>query len=54
VLDYKLAVDPAADAALREQLARYRAAVRQLAGDEPVCAAFVTAGGALQELTAIG
>jgi ATP-dependent helicase/nuclease subunit A len=54
VLDYKLAPDPGADAALREQLARYRAAVRQLVGDEPVRAAFVTAGGALQELAEIG
>jgi ATP-dependent helicase/nuclease subunit A len=50
VLDYKLAPDPAADAALREQLARYRAAVRHLVGGEPVRAAFVTAGGTLQEL----
>ena len=51
VLDYKLTSDPAADASLREQLARYRAAVRQLvSSDEPVRAAFVTAAGALQEL----
>jgi ATP-dependent helicase/nuclease subunit A len=50
VLDYKLARDAAQDAALRQQLERYRAAVRLLADGAPVHAAFVTGDGALQEL----
>jgi len=50
VLDYKLAADAAADDGLRRQLARYRDAVRALAGDTPVHAAFVTGDGALHEL----
>jgi ATP-dependent helicase/nuclease subunit A len=50
VLDYKLALDAADDPALRAQLGRYRDAVQQLAGIDPVHAAFVTADGSLQEL----
>jgi ATP-dependent helicase/nuclease subunit A len=52
VLDYKLALDAAADTALRQQLQRYRAAVRLLANGAPVHAAFVTGDGALHELGA--
>ncbi|MCG3190050.1 MAG: RecBCD enzyme subunit RecB [Burkholderiaceae bacterium] len=50
VLDYKLAVDAAANDELRRQLARYRDAVRALAGDTPVHAAFITGDGTLHEL----
>ena len=50
VLDYKLALDASDDAALRQQLQRYRAAVRLLANGAPVHAAFVTGDGALHEL----
>lgn len=50
VLDYKLASDAAADETLRRQLTRYRDAVRLLAGDAPVHAAFITGDGALHEL----
>jgi ATP-dependent helicase/nuclease subunit A len=53
VLDYKLALDASNDAALREQLMRYRAAVRLLANGAPVHAAFVTGDGALHELQAV-
>ncbi|MCW5660556.1 MAG: UvrD-helicase domain-containing protein [Burkholderiaceae bacterium] len=52
VLDYKLALDAAADTDLRGQLERYRAAVRLLAGGSPVHAAFITGDGALHELPA--
>jgi len=54
VLDYKLAFHAAADEALRRQLTRYRDAVRTLAGDAPVHAAFVTGDGALHELEPLG
>jgi ATP-dependent helicase/nuclease subunit A len=50
VLDYKLALDAAADATLRQQLQRYRDAVRLLANGAPVHAAFVTGDGTLHEL----
>jgi len=53
-LDYKLALDPAADRELRRQLARYRRAVQTLAGDAPVHAAFVSSDGALHELRGSG
>jgi ATP-dependent helicase/nuclease subunit A len=52
VLDYKLATDAADDPALRQQLARYRAAVQALAGADPVRAALVTGDGSLHELDA--
>jgi ATP-dependent helicase/nuclease subunit A len=52
VLDYKLALDAANDAALRQQLRRYRDAVRLLADGAPVHAAFVTGDGSLHELEA--
>ena len=52
VLDYKLALDAPDDAVLRQQLQRYRAAVRLLANGAPVHAAFVTGDGALHELEA--
>jgi ATP-dependent helicase/nuclease subunit A len=52
VLDYKLALDAAGDATLRQQLERYRSAVRLLANGAPVHAAFVTGDGALHELQA--
>jgi ATP-dependent helicase/nuclease subunit A len=54
VLDYKLALDAADDATLRQQLERYRAAVQLLAGGAPVRAAIVTGDGALHELAAEG
>lgn len=50
VLDYKLALGAAQDAALLEQLERYRAAVRLLADGAPVHAALITGDGALHEL----
>ena len=53
VLDYKLALDAAADAALHQQLERYRAAVQLLAPGAPVHAAIVTGDGALHELPAL-
>ncbi|HEX6721043.1 MAG TPA: DNA helicase UvrD, partial [Burkholderiaceae bacterium] len=53
VLDYKLALDAADDPLLREQLERYRAAVRLLADGAPVHAAIVTGDGALHELPAV-
>jgi len=52
VLDYKLALAAADDAVLRQQLQRYRAAVRLLADGAPVRAAFITGDGALHELPA--
>ena len=54
VLDYKLALDAAADPGLRQQLERYRAAVQLLADGAPVHAAIVTGDGALHELQAEG
>jgi ATP-dependent helicase/nuclease subunit A len=51
VLDYKLALGAADDAALQAQLARYRVAVLPLAAGEPVHAAFITGDGALHEIT---
>jgi ATP-dependent helicase/nuclease subunit A len=54
VLDYKLAFHASADETLRRQLTRYRDAVRTLAGDAPVHAAFVTGDGALHELEPLG
>jgi len=50
VLDYKLTRDAAADPALRQQLQRYRSAVRLLTNGAPVHAAFITGDGALHEL----
>lgn len=50
VLDYKLGAAPQGDAAYREQLAGYRAAVAQLAPGERVRAAFITGQGELIEL----
>ena len=54
MLDYKLALDAAADPVLRQQLERYRAAVQLLADGAPVHAAFVTGDGGLHELHAEG
>ncbi len=45
VLDYKLAADPAGDAALRAQLADYRRAVAALVPGQTVHAAFITGQG---------
>jgi ATP-dependent helicase/nuclease subunit A len=50
VLDYKLAHQPQADQRLREQLARYRAAVQALQPHDRVRAAFVSGAGELIEL----
>ena len=52
VLDYKLALGAADDLLLRQQLERYRAAVRLLAGGAAVHAAIVTGDGVLHELSA--
>jgi ATP-dependent helicase/nuclease subunit A len=54
VLDYKLALDAAADDTLRQQLQRYREAVRLLADGAPVHAGFITGDGALHELDPVG
>jgi ATP-dependent helicase/nuclease subunit A len=50
VLDYKLARDAAQDAELRQQLQRYRAAVRLLTDGAAVHAALITSDGALHEI----
>jgi ATP-dependent helicase/nuclease subunit A len=50
VLDYKLDANPIGDPVYRAQLARYRDAVRHLAGAMPVHAAFATSDGELHEL----
>jgi ATP-dependent helicase/nuclease subunit A len=47
VLDYKLVGNPAADPALRQQLAQYVAAVQALQPGEPVQGAFITGLGEL-------
>jgi ATP-dependent helicase/nuclease subunit A len=47
VLDYKLAADPAGDAALQAQLAAYRQAVAALVPGQTVRAAFITGQGRL-------
>jgi ATP-dependent helicase/nuclease subunit A len=52
VLDYKLALGAADNLLLRQQLERYRAAVRLLAGGAAVHAAIVTGDGVLHELSA--
>lgn len=50
VLDYKLDALAAGDPTVREQLERYCAAVRLVAGDEPVNAAVVSADGGVYPL----
>ncbi len=53
ILDHKLTSNPLADAALVQQLRRYRAAVQAIYPDAPIHAAFLTADGKLVELQAV-